>query len=230
MAGRIHFNPNTGDTGKCGAKTEDGCPFRDESDHYATAGEARDAYETYMREELEKTLAKGRRNSSDYVNHRGFGEMIMVNIQGKEYIDAETGLQWGSDQNWGADNERAMNEVWQSTIDYERGAIAEVVFEENQVVATVYTGSEGVIATFTVDRADHDEAGEDMEIFRANMLAQASEMASEATPENFPKSEYIKYMEEDYESGVMDFSGMDLVKTNDARPETWEVKGKKIQA
>lgn len=227
MAGRIHFNPETGETGKCGAATENGCPFREESGHYPTAGEAREGYENYMRAELEKTLIKGRRRFSNYINHHGFDDVVMVNIQGKEYIDEETDLEWGSDHNWGKDHERAIGEVWSSTIDYESGAIAEVVFEENQVTAKVYTGSEGVVGTFTIDRADHDEAGEDMEVFRANVLKQASEMAADKTPEHFPEGKYLKYIEKEYENDLINFEGMDLVKTNNDRPETWEVKGDK---
>ena len=56
---RFHINPETGEPGRCYAQTDESCRFKNVSEHFESAAEARASYEEEMESRENHSELKG---------------------------------------------------------------------------------------------------------------------------------------------------------------------------
>lgn len=213
---RYHFNPETGKTGKCSAKTEDSCEFRGVSDHYDNPMDARMGYEDHMRKKLDEVLRSGRRDAME--EQPEFSEVVLSDIDHGNYVDPSSGVNFVRDADF-----RSSREVWDLKVAGSNNSNASfsLAFNDDEIATgTIYDEDGETLDYFTMYKSIHED--DNSLEHRARVLDKASKMVAHHRPEYAKGNENMRKKIDDYRDGKVELAGVPMIQTSFVSPEMWE--------
>lgn len=213
----FHINPETGEPGPCRATIQ--CRFGDNTEHYESPEDARDAYEIRMNEELIRSLQSKNAALTERLESRKFSESELRDI-GYGRFDNGDGVYFEKEDSYDAN-------IWAGKL--QEGP-------QDIEIRVVYGYSNAVKTSLYVGGERHEVSSEELSSLEGDeheysrqagiALANSVTAARKKYPEFFDeeKNQRISNKATDYESGDVDFGGYSLSRTSSVSPEIWESK------